>query len=58
MLLQKGVYPYEYMDDWGKFKETLLPKKEDFCSHLKVEDITDTDYKHTKRVCKDFEIKN
>ena len=23
-----------------------------------MEDITDTDYAHTKRVCKDFEIKN
>ena len=32
--------------------------KEDFYSHLNMEDITDTDYVHTKRVCKDFEIKN
>ena len=23
-----------------------------------MEDITDADYKHAKRVCKDFEIKN
>ena len=23
-----------------------------------MEDITDTDYTHAKRVCKDFEIKN
>ena len=23
-----------------------------------MEDITDADYAHTKRVCKDFEIKN
>ena len=23
-----------------------------------MEDITDTDYMHAKRVCKDFEIKN
>ena len=26
--------------------------------HLNMEDITDADYTHTKRVCKDFEIKN
>ena len=32
-------------------------KKEDFYSHLTMEDITDADYTHTKRVCKDFEIK-
>ena len=24
-LLRKGVYPYEYMDDWGKFEEKELP---------------------------------
>ena len=24
LLWQKGVYPYEYMDDWEKFNETLL----------------------------------
>ena len=28
--MQKGVYPYEYMDDCKKFNETSLPKKEDF----------------------------
>ena len=26
-LLRKGVYPYEYMDDWEKFNETILPEK-------------------------------
>ena len=25
MLLRKGVYPYEYMDSWEKFNETVLP---------------------------------
>ena len=58
LLLRKGVYPYEYMDDWEKFNETSLPEKEDFYSHLNMEDITDADYAHAKRVCKDFEIKN
>ena len=27
-------------------------------SHLNMECITDADYAHAKRVCKDFEIKN
>ena len=58
LLLRKGVYPYEYMDDWGKFNETLLPEKEDFYSHLNMEDITDADYAHAKTVCKDFKIKD
>ena len=44
------------MDDWEKFKETL-PEKESFYSHLNMENVTDVDYVHAKRVCKDFEIK-
>ena len=45
------------MDNWEKFNETSLPGKEDFYSHLNMEDITDADYKHAKIVCKDFKIK-
>ena len=58
LLLRKGVYPHEYMDDWEKFNKTLLPKKEEFYSNLNMEEITDANYMHEKRVCKDFEIKN
>ena len=57
LLLQKGDYPYEYMNDWEKFHTTSLPEKEDFYSHLNMEDTTDADYAYPKRVCKDFEIK-
>ena len=28
MSLQKGVYPYEYVNDWDKFDETTIPFKE------------------------------
>ena len=45
------------MDDWEKFIETSIPEKEDFYNHLKMEDITDADYMHAKRVRKDHEIK-
>ena len=51
LLLWKGVHPYEYMNDWEKFNETSIPEKEDFYSHLNMEDITDEDYVHAKRVC-------
>ena len=30
LLLRKGVYPFEYMDDWEKFNETTLPEKKSF----------------------------
>ena len=46
------------MDDWAKFNETLLTEKEEFYSHLNMEDITEADFAHAKRVCKNFEIKN
>ena len=49
LLLRKDVYPYEYIDDWEKFNKTALPQKEDFYSHLNMEDIIDADYVHTKR---------
>ena len=57
-MLQKGTYPYESINDWEKFDKTTLPEKENFYSHLNIEDITDADYAHAKRVCKDLEIKN
>ena len=46
------------MDDWEKFNETTLLDKEAFYSNLNMEDITDADPIHAKRVCKDFEKKN
>ena len=55
--MEKGVYPYEYMNDWEKFSETLLPEKEHIYSHLNMEDMADADYAHPNRVCKDFDIK-
>ena len=46
------------MDDWEKLCGTSLHEKGDFYSQLNMEDITETYYTHTKRVCKDVEIKN
>ena len=43
VLFQKVVYPYEYMDDWEKINKTSVPKKQDFYSHLNMEDIADVD---------------
>ena len=58
LLLRKGVYPYEYMDSWGRFNEISLPDKEAFYSNLNMEDITDVDYKHAKMVFKNLINKN
>ena len=40
------------MEDWETFNETLSPEKEDFYSHLNVEDITGADYAHAKKFVK------
>ena len=56
LLLRKGVCPYEYMDHWERFTETLSPNKEAFYSNLNMEDTTDTDYKHVNKVFKEFKI--
>ena len=58
ILLRKGVYPYEYMDEWNKFNEKVLPSKESFYSNLTVENITKTDYAHANDVFKKFNINN
>ena len=57
-MLQKGLCSFEYMDDWTKFKETLLYEEEDFYTRLNMEYITDADYTYAKRVFKDCKIKN
>ena len=56
-MLSKSFYPYKHIDNWGKFNEKMLPGKEDFYSHLNMEDINDADYTHAERVCKNFKIK-
>ena len=44
LFLRKDVYAYEYIDNWKKVNETLLPEKDGFYSQLNMEDITDADY--------------
>ena len=58
MLLRKGVYPYEDMDNWEKYDETTIPPKEAFYSKLNFEGISGADYAHIQKVWKVFGIKN
>ena len=58
LLLKKGVYPYEYMDSFERFDETMLPPKEKFYSNLIECGITDNEYNHAIHVWNTFNIKN
>ena len=56
LLLRKGIYPYEYMDDWSGFDEEQLPDENDFYSGLKMEEISDIDYRHAEKDFNKFNI--
>ena len=58
LLLRKGFYPFEYLDNWERFDETSMPNKEAFYSSLNMENITDVDYRHAERVFKNFNNNN
>ena len=58
MLLRKGVYPHKYIDSWEKLNETSLPDKEDFYNSLNMKGITSIDYRHAKRLYKEFKVSN
>ena len=58
LLLRKGVYSYEFMDDWDRFNKEELTNKSDFYSSLNMEDISEIDYRHALIVFNKFNIKN
>lgn len=57
LVLRKGVFPYDYLDDISKFNETCLPPKECFYSKLNDEDITTEDYQHACQVWEQLNMK-
>ena len=58
LLIRKGIYPYQYMTDWDKFKETKLPLREAFYSKLDMAGVREEDYEHSRRVWKEFGLKD
>ena len=47
-------YPYEFLDNWGKFKEISLPSIKHFFNNLDLKIITESDYKHAKESSRSF----
>ena len=44
LLTRKGIYPYEYVSSWDRFKEVQLPPTEAFYSNLRMSNISEDDY--------------
>jgi hypothetical protein len=58
MLTRKGVYPYSYMNDFEKFKETCLPPREKFYNDLSKKHISDGDYTFIHELWNTYNLKN
>ena len=58
LLLRKGVYPYEYIDNMSKFNEKEFPTIDNFYSKLSSSGISTEDYANAKKVWKFFKRKD
>lgn len=57
LLFRKGVFPYDWMNDWKKFEYKQLPRRKDFYSLLNQQNISIDDYKYAQIIWKKFNIK-
>ena len=53
-VIQKGVFPYEWLTSVNSLAETELPSKNAFYSRLNMEGVSDEDYAHANRVWTTF----
>ncbi|KAL5269338.1 hypothetical protein ACHWQZ_G002978 [Mnemiopsis leidyi] len=54
-VLQKLIYPYDYIDGFEIFEETI-PDKSAFFNKLTNEDLSDDDYQKLLKICRVFNI--
>jgi hypothetical protein len=50
LLLEKGIFPYEWFDSFEKFNWTELPPQDAFYSELEEEGVTDEEYERAQNV--------
>ena len=58
LVKKTGVYPYEYMNSFKRFKENCLPDKDCFFNSLKDCCVSEEEYFRACNVWKVFDIKN
>ena len=57
LIKRKGVFPYDWFDNFGKLSSTSLPPKESFHSILNDSGISEEDYIHAQNVWEIFDMK-
>ncbi|XP_074035136.1 uncharacterized protein [Leptinotarsa decemlineata] len=57
LLIKKGVFPYDYIENLDRLEETELPTKKNFHNKLNDTNISDHDYTHAENVWRKFDIK-
>ena len=57
LITKTGVYSYDYMNGFDKFKEEELPSIENFYSKLTCECISNSNYNNAKNVWEEFKCK-
>ena len=57
LLKQKGFFPYEYLDNLEKLKDTIPPPQDAFYSKLSGKGINESCYEHVLNVWEKFNIK-
>jgi hypothetical protein len=51
----KGIFPYDYVDSMSKYEETIPPPEGEFYNKLKLEPISQQEYKQFQRVWNSIE---
>ena len=57
-MIRKGMYPYEYMDDFQKYEEAKPPSKNALYSKLSMKGKSDNDYEHAQQILNTMEKKS
>ena len=57
LLLRKGVYPYEFMNDWDKLALPNLTSRAEFFNSIKQEECSEGDYAHAQKMWNLFECR-
>lgn len=58
LMKRKGVFPYEYITNLQRLEERRLPPRAAFYSHLKLSDISESEYLHAHNVWNTFHCRN